>query len=54
MRYRVVQIIDRWPVGEDVTERYTPEVAQRLVEEGYLEEVDDTPAPEPEPEEGGE
>lgn len=38
-KYIVKMIIDRWPVGEDVTGRYTPEVARRLVTEGYLEAV---------------
>lgn len=42
-RYIVKEIIDRWPVGEDVTGRYTPEVAQRLVDEGFLDAVDDAP-----------
>lgn len=49
MRYIVKVTIDRWPPGEDVTGRYTAAVAQRLVSEGYLDAVDDTPAPEPEP-----
>jgi hypothetical protein len=49
MRYIVKVTIDRWPPGEDVTERYPAAVAQRLATEGYLEEVDDTPAPEPAP-----
>lgn len=49
MRYIVKVTIDRWPVGEDVTERYTAAVAQRLVTEGYLEAIDDTPEPEPTP-----
>lgn len=42
-RYIVKEIIDRWPVGEDVTGRYLPDVAQRLVDEGYLTAVDDAP-----------
>lgn len=52
IRYIVTQIIDRWPVGADVTERYTTETALRLVGEGFLEAVDDeesTPEPEPTP-----
>lgn len=48
MKYVVKQIIDRYPVGEDVTRRYAPEVAQRLVQEGYLEVVNDEPTFEPE------
>lgn len=42
-KYIVKMIIDRWPVGEDVTGRYTPEVERRLVAEGFLAAVDDTP-----------
>lgn len=42
-KYIVKAVIDRWPVGEDVTGRYTPEVAQRLVTEGFLAAVDDAP-----------
>ena len=50
-RYIVKMIIDRWPVGEDVTDRYKPELRQLLVDEGYLDAVDDTPQPQvlPEP-----
>lgn len=43
-KYIVKQVIDRWPVGEDVTGRYMPEVAQRLASEGFLLVVDDAPA----------
>lgn len=42
-KYIVKEIIDRWPVGEDVTGRYTSEVAQRLTAEGFLTAVADTP-----------
>jgi hypothetical protein len=40
-KYIVKMIIDRWPVGEDVTNRYQPNVLQRLINEGYIEVVTD-------------
>ena len=48
MRYLVTMTIDWFPPGTDVTGHYTDEVRDRLVEEGYLEVVDDE-APQPEP-----
>lgn len=41
MRYIVTEPIDRWEVGTDVTGKYLPNVADRLVDEGFLMVADD-------------
>jgi len=41
MQYIVLLAIDRYEPGEDVTDKYRPEVLDRLVAEGYLKVIDE-------------
>lgn len=40
-RYILTMTLDREPPGTDVTEHYKPAVLARLLEEGYVDTVDD-------------